>query len=138
VIYLTLPELLHIAERAPGSQPTVRDHGLLESAAARPRATAFGDDVYPDLDAKAAALLHSLARNHALVDGNKRLALAAVIAFYGVNGRRLTMTNDEAYELIIDVAAGHLDSVDSIVARLRTATEARPGSGPNPASGRAG
>jgi death on curing protein len=138
VIYLTLPELLHIAERALGSQPTVRDHGLLESAAARPRATAFGDDVYPDLDAKAAALLHSLARNHALVDGNKRLALAAVIAFYGVNGRRLTMTNDEAYELIIDVAAGHLDSVDSIVARLRTATEARPGSGPNPASGQRG
>jgi death on curing protein len=125
VIYLTLPELLHIAERALGAEPQVRDYGLLDSAAARPQATAFGGDAYPDLDAKAAALLHSLARNHALVDGNKRLALAAVIAFYGVNGRRLTLTNDEAYDLVIEVAAGQLDSVDGIAARLRTATESR-------------
>lgn len=136
MIYLTPPELLHIAERALGGEPTVRDHGLLESAAARPRATAFGGDVYPDLDTKAAALLDSLARNHALVDGNKRLALAAIIAFYGVNGRRLTLTNDEAYEFIIDVAAGRLDSVDGIAARLRTATEARPG--PSPGSAQRG
>jgi death-on-curing protein len=125
VIYLTLPELLHIAERALGSEPDVRDYGLLESAAARPQATAFGGDAYQDLGAKAAALLHSLARNHALVDGNKRLALAAVIAFYGVNGRRPTLTNDQAYELVIDVATGNLDSVDDIAARLRTATESR-------------
>ena len=125
MIYLTLPELLHIAARALGGEPDIRDLGLLESAAARPRATAFGADAYPDLDAKAAALLHSLARNHALVDGNKRLALAGVIAFCGVNGRRLTLTNDQAYDLVINVAAGHLDSVDDIAARLRTATEPR-------------
>jgi death on curing protein len=125
VIYLTLPELLHIAGRTLGSEPDVRDYGLLESAAARPQATAFGGDAYPDLDAKAAALLHSLARNHALVDGNKRLALAAAIAFYGVNGRRLTLTNDEAYDLVIDVATSALDSVDDIAARLRTATQSR-------------
>src|SRR6266516_955683 len=75
------------------ARPDIREYVLLESAAARPQATAFGGDAYPDLDAKAAALLHSLARNHALVDGNKRLALAAVIAFYGVNGYRLTLTN---------------------------------------------
>jgi death-on-curing protein len=125
VIYLTLPELLHIAGRALGSEPDVRDYGLLESAAARPQATAFGGDAYPDLDAKAAALLHSLARNHALVDGNKRLALAAVIAFYGVNGLRLTLTNDEAYDLVIDVATGMLDAADDIAARLRTATQSR-------------
>jgi len=127
VIYLRLPELLHIAGRTLGSEPDVRDYGLLESAAARPQATAFGGDAYPDLDTKAAALLHSLARNHALVDGNKRLALAAVIAFYGVNGRRLTLTNDEAYQLVINVAAGRIDSVGDIAARLRTATEPRPG-----------
>ena len=125
MIYLTLPELLHIAARALGSEPGIRDPGLLESAAARPQATAFGADAYPDLDAKAAALLHSLARNHALVDGNKRLALAGIIAFYGVNGRRLTLTNDQAYDLVIDVATGHLDFVDVIAARLRTATEPR-------------
>ena len=70
-------------------------------------------------------MLHSLARNHALVDGNKRLALAAVIAFCGVNGRRLTLTNDAAYELIMNVAAGHLDSVDDIAKRLGPATEPR-------------
>jgi death-on-curing protein len=125
VIYLTLPELLHVAARALGSEPAVRDHGLLESALARPQATAFGTDAYPDLDAKAAALLHSLAANHALIDGNKRLALAATIAFYGVNGRRLTLTNDEAYELIMNVAEGKLDSADEITAILATATEPR-------------
>jgi death-on-curing protein len=71
-------------------------------------------------------LLHSLAGNHALVDGSRRLALAAVIAFYGVNGRRLTLTNDAAYGLVIAVATGHLDSVDEIARRLRSATEPRP------------
>jgi death on curing protein len=125
VIYLTLPELLHIAERVLGGDPPVRDLGLLESAVARPQATAFGTDAYPDLDSKAAALMHSLARNHALVDGNKRLSLAAVIAFYGVNGRRLTLTNDDAYDLVINVATGHLDSVEEIAIQLRSATEAR-------------
>jgi death on curing protein len=63
VIYLTLPELLHVAERVLGCEPPVRDVGLLEAAVARPQATAFGADAYPDLDTKAAALLHSLARN---------------------------------------------------------------------------
>lgn len=125
MIYLTLPELLHIAERALGGEPAVRDFGLLESALARPQATAFGSDAYPDLDAKAAALLHSLARNHALRDGNKRLALAGTIAFYGINGRRLTLTNKEAYELIMNVAAGKLDSAEDIAAILAMATEPR-------------
>jgi len=123
VIYLTLPELLHVAQRVLGAEPAVRDIGLLESALARPQATAFGADAYPDLDAKAAALLHSLARNHALVDGNKRLALAGVIAFYGVNGLRLTLTNDEAYELIMAVADGMLDDVGEIASRLAHATK---------------
>jgi death on curing protein len=125
VIYLTLAELVYVAERALGHEPKVRDYGLLESAAARPQSTAFGEDAYPDMDTKAAALLHSLARNHALVDGNKRLALAAVIAFYGVNGRRLTPTNDQAYELIMSVASGRLDTADLIADQLRSATEPR-------------
>jgi death on curing protein len=125
VIYLTLPELLHVAERTLGPDYAVRDYGLLEAALARPRATAFGKDAYPDLDAKAAALLHSIARNHALIDGNERLALAAIIAFYGLNGRRLTLTNDAAYDLVISVAAGQLDTVDAIAAILQTATRPR-------------
>jgi hypothetical protein len=62
VIYLTLPELLHVAGRVLGPEVAVRDYGLLEAALARPRATAFGKDAYSSLDAKAAALLHSLAR----------------------------------------------------------------------------
>jgi death on curing protein len=125
VIYLTLPELLHVAERTLGADFTVRDYGLLEAALARPQATAFGKDAYPTLDGKAAALLHSLAPNRALIDGNKRLALAGLIAFCGLNGRRLTLTNEAAYDLVIAVAAGQLDTADDIAAILRAATEPR-------------
>lgn len=125
MIYLTLAELIHIAERTLGSDGPVRDHGLLESALARPQATAFGADAYASLEEKTAALLHSLARNHALVDGNKRLALAATIAFLGLNGRRLTLSNDQAYTLVIDVAAGHLDEVPGIAERIRAGSEPR-------------
>jgi death on curing protein len=122
VIYLTLAELLYVAERTLGHDYAVRDYGLLEAAVARPQATVFGKDAYSDLDVKAAALLHSVARNHALIDGNKRLALASIIAFYGLNGRRLTLTNDAAYDLVMRVAAGQLDSVDEIATVLRQAT----------------
>ena len=100
--------------------------GLLESAAARPQAMAFGADAYQDLDAKAAALLHSLARNHALIDGNNRLALAALVAFYGINGRRLMLSNGDAYDLVMRVAAGELDTVDDIAVILENATQPRP------------
>jgi death-on-curing protein len=103
----------------------VRDHGLLASAAARPRASIFGEDAYGDVHEKAAALLHSLARNHPLIDGNKRLALAATIAFYGMNGYRLTLSNDEAYTLVMRVADGSLDDVPSVAAELRAGVVAR-------------
>jgi death on curing protein len=86
---------------------------------------AFGADAYPTLDEKAAALLHSLARNHALVDGNKRLALSGLIAFYGVNGRRLALTSDAAYEFVIAIASGELDTVAEIGGILSGATKAR-------------
>lgn len=125
MIYLTLSELVHIADRVLGDDVEVRDHGLLQSALARPQATVFGSDAYPELEDKAAALLHSIARNHALVDGNKRLALAATIAFLGINGRRLALTNDEAYELVIGVAAGTLDDVATVAARIKAGS--RPG-----------
>jgi death-on-curing protein len=126
VIYLNHEELLHVAERALGHRPDVRDHGLLESAAARPRATAFGEDAYRDVHEKAAALLHSLARNHPLIDGNKRLALAATMAFYGMNGYRLALTNDEAYTLVMRVADGSIDDVTPIAAALRVGVGPRP------------
>ena len=126
MIYLTLPELLHVAERVLGPEVAVRDYGLLEAALARPQATAFGQDAYPSLDTKAAALLHSVTRNRALIDGNKRLGLAATIAFYGLNGRRLTLTNDQAYDLVMNVASGELDQVAEIAPLLQAATAARP------------
>jgi death-on-curing protein len=118
VIFLELDDLLHIAERALGAPPVVRDYGLLESALARPQSTAFGESAYAGIHEMAAALLHSLARNHALVDGNKRLTLGATIAFYGMNGLRLTLSNDEAYDVIYGVAAGDLDEVAAIAAEL--------------------
>lgn len=125
MIYLTLAELLHVAERTLAGDVGVRDHGLLQSALARPQATVFGSDAYPELEEKAAALLHSLANNHALVDGNKRLALAGTIAFLGVNGRRLTLTNDDAYDLVMNVAAGGLDDISEIAATIRAGSRPR-------------
>lgn len=121
MIFLTLDELLHVAERTLGSAPAVRDVGLLESALARPAATAFGADAYPELEDKAAALVHSLVRNHALVDGNKRLGLMGLIVFLGVNGRRVSWTNDQAYGLIVEIADGRLDAVSDIAERIRAA-----------------
>lgn len=125
MIHLTLDELLLVGERAIGAAPVVRDIGLLESALSRPRASAFGAPAYATLEEQAAALLHSLARNHALVDGNKRLALGAAIAFLGLNGLRLTLTNDEAYDLIVAVAGGTLDDVPSIAVRVAAGSAPR-------------
>lgn len=115
--HLTVEDVLLIAERTLGSAP-VRDIGLIESAVARPAATLFGEDAYPTIHQKAAALLHSLVQNHPLVDGNKRLGLTSVTVFYGLNGWRLTATNDEAYDLVIAIASGELREVASIAARL--------------------
>ena len=123
MIFLDLELLLHVASRTLGGDPAVRDYGLLESALARPQASAFGEDAYPDIHHKAAALLHSLARNHALVDGNKRIALAATIAFFGMNGIRLTLSNDEAYDLVMSVATGALEDVPDIAAALQASSE---------------
>jgi len=124
VIYLDLDDLLHIAGMVLPSLD-VRDIGLLESALARPQASAFGSEAYPELHTKAAALLHSVASNHGLVDGNKRLALAATIAFLGINGWGLTLTNDEAYELVIAISSGELDDLHAITNSLRTGSQPR-------------
>lgn len=124
MIYLTEEQILAIAGRVM-PEVLVRDHGLISSAVARPRSSAFGEDAYPDLETKAAALLQSLVRNHALIDGNKQLSLAATIAFLGVNGRRLTLSEDEAYDVIIAAATGQLGEVDEIAAVLRSGTEPR-------------
>jgi death on curing protein len=124
VIYLDVEDLLHIAERTIGNV-VARDLGLLGSAAARPQVSTFGEDAYPSILEKTAALIHSIASSHPLLDGNKRLALAGGIAFLGVNGLRLTMSNDEAYDLIIPIATGDLDNVQHIAEVLGRHTEPR-------------
>lgn len=125
MIFLDLDDVLHVADRVLNGHVGLRDPGLLASAVGRPMASAFGEDAYPTLHDKCAALVHSVARNHALVDGNKRLALGVTIAFLGVNGWRLTLDNDEAYALIVDIASGMLDDVPVISARLRVGSTPR-------------
>lgn len=116
--YLSLEDLLDLVA-ALGAGP-VRDLGLLDSACHRPRAGLFGQEAYLTLAGKAAALMHSLAGNHALVDGNKRLALLATVVFLRINRYRLDLTDDEAFDLVLSVATGRLGA-DEIARRLRLA-----------------
>lgn len=109
--YLSVDDLLEIAAGVLG-EVLVRDIGLLASAAARPATTVFGEDAYPAFADKAAALLHSLARNHPLVDGNKRLAWSAARAFCLLNGHDLRYSIDDAEQLVLGVAAGDIDVPD--------------------------
>jgi death on curing protein len=118
--YLDLDDLLDIARAAVGEDAVVGDYGLLESARARPRASVFGEDAYPDLHLKAAALLHSLARNHALVDGNKRLAWTACRTFLAINGQWISAPEDDRFEFVIRVATGVLPDLDKIAEQLHT------------------
>jgi death on curing protein len=116
--YLDLDDLLDIACAAVGEDVVVGDYGLLESALARPRASVFGEDAYPDLHLKAAALLHSLARNHALVDGNKRLAWTACRTFLAVNGHWISAPEDDRFDFVIAVATGALADIHEIADQL--------------------
>ncbi|GAB3599802.1 type II toxin-antitoxin system death-on-curing family toxin [Kineococcus gypseus] len=107
--HLSFEDLLEIAAGVI-EDVQVRDAGLLASAAARPRTTVFGRPAYPALAEKAAALMHSLARNHPLVDGNKRLAWSATRVFCLLNGTDLVMDVDAAERMVLGVAAGELDA----------------------------
>ncbi len=102
--YLTLEDVLALVEDL-GVGP-IRDVGLLDSAVHRPQVTVFGNDAYPGIDEKAAVLLESLMRNHALVDGNRRIGWLATVVFYGLNGISLDAPDDDAYDLVINVASG--------------------------------
>jgi death-on-curing protein len=120
VDYLTVEDLLDIAHGVL-PQVVVRDAGLLAAAAGRPQSSIFGQDAYPSLAEKAAALMHSLARNHALLDGNKRLAWAATRVFCLINGTDLRYDVDDAEALVLAVAAGERDAhtlAESIAAHL--------------------
>ncbi len=116
--YLDPEDLVVIAQDAAGAGVVVRDHGLLASAAARPRASAFGADAYPTLHLKAAALLHSLVRNHPLLDGNKRLAWLATYVFLDINGQRLVAGQDEVVDFVLAAAVGTVDDLEKIAEQL--------------------
>lgn len=119
--YLTTEQALRIARVAVGGPVEVRDVGLLDAAVHRPRASVLGQDAYPDLFTKAAALLHSLARSHPLVDGNKRLAWLATYVLCAKNGVELDPTDDDAYVFVVAVAAGEIDDIAAIADWLRRA-----------------
>jgi death on curing protein len=124
--YLDLDDLLAAADAAVGSRADVRDVGLLQVAVARPQATAFGEDAYPTLDEKAAALLQSIVAGHPLVDGNKRLGWIAIRLFYRLNDADVRPTPDEAFDLVVSVASGDHRDVGEIaetLARWRTSPE---------------
>ena len=116
--YLELHDLLAATVAYLGRPAEVGDWGLLESALARPKTTVLGQDAYPDIHQKAAALLHSVVRNHALVDGNKRLGWAATYLFYGLNGYTAIHNEDQHYNLIMGVATNTWDTVPKIAHQL--------------------
>lgn len=119
VEYLSAEDLVELARRLLGDPPPIRDMGLLGAAAARPTASAFGEDAYPDIWTKAAALLHSVVNNHPLVDGNKRLGWLATAVFLELNDASVsTTTNDAVYDLVMTVASTDL-AVDDIADSLR-------------------
>lgn len=107
--YLTPQQILFIHYRlmeTTGGSPGIRDLSALQAAAARPRATFEGDDLYPDLFAKAAALMETLIKNHPFVDGNKRTAITAAGIFLRRNGCRLDASQDDFYRFTIAMATG--------------------------------
>jgi len=124
VRYLTADEVLEIHATISGDYALVRDLGLLESAVARPQASAFGSDAYPDIVSKAAALLHSLVMNHAFLDGNKRTAVLALLVFADLNGCSVRWERQEALDLVVRLASGYVD-FDGVKAFLRSRIHAK-------------
>jgi death-on-curing protein len=124
IVYLTAEDLVVIAGSATGAPAEIRDYGLLDAAAGRPRASAFGQDAYPTLHHKAAALLQSIVMNHALVDGNKRLAWLATYVFYDLNGHDLAAATDVGFNLMMSTVEDHLD-IEVIAEQLAACVKPR-------------
>ena len=123
--FLTVEEVLEINAEVMGGKHALRDRGLLESAVARPQASAFGADAYPDLVSKAAALLHSLVMNHAFVDGNKRTAVLATLVFLDLNGYMIRWDQREALSFVLRLAEHQIEPGD-VVTFLRGRMHRRP------------
>ena len=122
VEYLDPEDLVALAILLLGDPPPIRDAGLLGSAAARPRTTVFGEDAYPDLWTKGAALLQSIVKGHPLIDGNKRLGWLATAVFLEINEVEASAApDDEVVSLVIDVAGGDR-TIEEIAAGLQRLT----------------
>ena len=123
--FLSLEDLLDIVSAL--KIGPVRDLGLLNAAALRPQTTLMGRDAYPSTTAKAAALLESLTKNHALIDGNKRLGWAACSIFLSLNALEIneTVSNDDVYDLVMAVAASHV-TLEQVCVTLSEWTATRP------------
>ena len=123
--FLSLEDLLDIVSAL--KLGPVRDLGLLNAAALRPQTTLMGQDAYPSTAAKAAALLESLTKNHALIDGNKRLAWAACSIFLSLNTAVIheSVSNDDVYELVIAVASSHV-TLEHVCGTLSAWTSTHP------------
>ena len=118
--YLTFEDLVELTVVLMGEPAPIRDPGLLSSAAARPNTSLFGEDAYPDVWTKAAALLQSIVNNHPLIDGNKRLGWLATAVFLELNGvDATTASNDDVFELVWGLAASQQE-VEEIASKLRS------------------
>lgn len=106
--YLSPSEVIGINEQEVGPD-LLADFGLLEAAVLRPQQTIFGADAYPDIHAKATAMMHSLTRSHPFIDGNKRTAVLSMIVFYNLNGYAIDADQGEVVALAVDVAEGQID-----------------------------
>jgi death-on-curing protein len=120
--YLTSNDIYDLAAQVLGRRPDVRDRHLLRSAAMRPMLQAFGQEAYPTLLDKAAALMHSLAAHHLFFDGNKRTATAATLRFLDLNGLRPTWSDEDLYDFVLEVAQSQHD-VESVARWLDQHTE---------------
>lgn len=119
VEYLGVEDLVELARLLLGDPAPIRDIGLLGSAAARPQTTVFGEDAYPDIWTKAAALLQSVVKNHPLIDGNKRLGWLSTAVFLDLNGVATQHATDhDVYEFVVGIAAG-AETVEQIANGLR-------------------
>ena len=119
VRYLDVDEVIRLHGREVGEGVGLRDKNLLEGAVERPRQSAFGDDAYPTIESKAAALFESLVRNHPFIDGNKRIGVLASFVFLEINGFEVEATNDEVVETVLSLIVRDID-FDALVGRIRS------------------
>jgi death-on-curing protein len=123
-VYVSLEQVLELHAqqvRRFGGPAGLRDRGALEAAVARPQMTFGGEDLYPDVEAKAAAVLQSLVMNHPFVDGNKRTGAAAAELFLNLNDVELTAGDDELVEVTLAVARGEV-AAEALAIWLRQRT----------------